>query len=74
MYVLFWLFYGIVLFMTLIAKWFISALALIGAAYLIDGISVDITPDIRSIFKLYADKASKVYGFGENSKFIVDCH
>jgi putative membrane protein len=27
--------------MTLIAKWFISALALLGADYLIDGISVD---------------------------------
>ncbi len=28
-------------YMTLIAKWFISALSLLGAAYLIDGISVD---------------------------------
>lgn len=38
----------------------------------IDGIPVDITPDIRSIFKLYADKASNVYGFGSNSQYIVD--
>ena len=29
----------------------------------IDGIPVNITPNIRAIFKLYADPASKVYEF-----------
>lgn len=33
---------------------------------------VDLTPGIRGIFRLYADKASNVYTSGSNTRFIVD--
>jgi len=37
----------------------------------IDGIPIDITPNIRSIFKLYADPDSKVYDTGSNTASLV---
>ena len=38
----------------------------------IDGIPIDITANIRSIFKLYADPASKVYEFTEVTDDLVE--
>lgn len=37
-----------------------------------DGIPVDITPNIRAIFKLYADKTSNVYEDGSNTASLVE--
>lgn len=37
-----------------------------------DGVPVDITANIRSIFKLYADKASSVYETSSTSQNIID--
>ncbi len=37
-----------------------------------DGIPIDITSNIRSIFKLYADKASKIHEFGSMTASLVE--